>query len=54
MFLEYFQDPNGPNVGHRLKDYLVPFFPLVQNSDGFAKAETFGYVYDYIDESKNC
>jgi len=52
FILEYFQDRDGPNVGHRLKDYMVPFFPLVQNNNGFAKAEDLGYMYDYINEGK--
>ena len=50
MFSEYFQNPEGPNVGHRLHDYMVPFFPLVQNAEGFDKSDAYGYVYDYINE----
>ena len=51
--LEFFQNPNDPSVGDRLYDYMVPFFPLVQNSEGFGKSDTYGYYYDYINEGMN-
>ena len=30
--------------GHRVDDYMVPFFPLVKHSEMFMTAENFGYT----------
>nr|BAC76424.1 tyrosinase [Halocynthia roretzi] len=38
----------GTKVGHRLHDFMVPFFPLVRQVDGFQRSEELGYRYDYI------
>ena len=46
----FFQNLDGPSVGHRLGDYMVPFFPLVRNRKGFTPSDNLGYVYDYLDE----
>ena len=32
---------------------MVPFFPLVQNRDGFASTLSLGYVYDYMTEMES-
>ena len=32
---------------------MVPFFPLVQNRDGFAYANSLGYEYDYLEENES-
>jgi len=47
--LGFFENRNGPRLGHRLQDFMVPFFPLIQNRAGFTSAINLGYTYDYID-----
>ena len=44
----FFQDENGPRLGHRLQDFMVPFFPLVQNREGFEYATNLGYEYEHV------
>ena len=48
FFLGYFKDFNGPRVGHRLHDYMMPFFPLVHNENGFNISNSYGYDYELI------
>ena len=48
--IDRYQDSNGPNVGHRLVDFMCPFFPLVRNWNGFMDTESLGYVYDYVQQ----
>uniref|UniRef100_UPI00358FD084 tyrosinase isoform X3 n=1 Tax=Myxine glutinosa TaxID=7769 RepID=UPI00358FD084 len=36
----------GATVGHNREDFMVPFFPLVRQSEGMLPANTFGYSYD--------
>uniref|UniRef100_H2ZM84 Tyrosinase n=1 Tax=Ciona savignyi TaxID=51511 RepID=H2ZM84_CIOSA len=43
-----FGSTDGIRLGHRPNDFMVPFFPLVRNREGFANTFQLGYAYDYI------
>lgn len=38
-------------VGHNLRDFMVPFFPLVRQIEGFLPSKQIGYSYDFIEDA---
>jgi tyrosinase len=44
---------SGAKCGHNAGDWLMPFFPLVTNSDLSGLSSEYGYEYDYIDQNGN-
>ena len=59
-WLQQESNPQYPDIpaeteyrGHRMDDYMVPFFPLVKHSDMFKTADNFGYSCELPDDSNN-
>jgi tyrosinase len=44
---------SGAKCGHNAEDWLMPFFPLVTNSDLSGLSSEYGYEYDYIDQNND-
>lgn len=38
-------------VGHNLRDFMVPFLPLVRQIEGFLPSRELGYSYDFIEDA---
>nr|XP_039267892.1 tyrosinase-like [Styela clava] len=52
LFLSLDGPRSNISVGHNLQDFMVPFFPLVRQIEGFRTSAELGLKYEYIPESE--